>query len=59
MIALVVYQRQSLISPEALKLIQRILDRLSIQLKPFVEVSETTNKHLLRLASTQSNNMYS
>ena len=58
-LVLVVYQRQSSISVDALKLLQRILDRLSTTLKQYIQVTEKTSKQLVRLASVQSSNMYS
>jgi len=58
-IVLVVFQRHSSVSPDALKLLQRILDRTTTTLKQFIQLTETTNKQLIRLASTQSSNMYS
>jgi hypothetical protein len=56
-IVLVVYQRHSSVNADALKLLQRILDRTT--LKSYIQLTETTNKQLIRLASTQSSNMYS
>lgn len=58
-LVLVVYQRHSSISTDALKLLQRILDRLSTTLKQYIQVTEKTSKQLVRLASVQSSNMYS
>jgi hypothetical protein len=58
-LVLVVYQRHSSVNADALKLLQRILDRVTTTLKPYVQLTETTNKQLIRLASTQSSNMYS
>ncbi|CAF3384939.1 unnamed protein product [Rotaria sp. Silwood1] len=58
-IVLVVYQRHSSVNADALKLLQRILDRTSPTLKPYIQLTEKTNKQLIRLASTQTSNMYS
>lgn len=58
-IVLVVYQRHSSVNADSLKLIQRILDRTSPTLKQYIQLTEKTNKQLIRLASTQSSNMYS
>ncbi|CAF2058007.1 unnamed protein product [Rotaria magnacalcarata] len=58
-IVLVVYQRHSSVNPDALKLLQRILDRTSPTLKQYVPSTEKTNKQLIRLASIQTSNMYS
>ena len=58
-LVLVVYQRQASINSDALKLLQRILDRLSSNIKQYIQITEATNKQLLRLASVQSSNMYS
>ncbi|CAF2381127.1 unnamed protein product [Rotaria sp. Silwood2] len=58
-IILVVYQRHSSVNADALKLLQRILDRTSATLKPYIQLTEKTNKQLIRLASTQTSNMYS
>lgn len=56
---LVVYQRQSSISADALKLLQRILDRTTVTIRPLIQLTDKTNKQLVRLASVQSSNMYS
>jgi len=58
-IVLVVYQRHSSVNTDALKSLQRILDRISTTLKQYIQITEKTNKQLIRLASTQSTNMYS
>jgi hypothetical protein len=58
-IVLVVYQRHSSVNADALKSLQRILDRTSTTLKQYVQSTEKTTKQLIRLASTQSSNMYS
>lgn len=58
-IVLVVYQRHSSVNADALKLLQRILDRTTTTLKQYIQLTEKTNKQLIRLASTQSSNMYS
>lgn len=58
-LVLVVYQRHSSVSADALKSLQRILDRTTTTLKPFIQATEKTNKQLVRLASIQSTNMYS
>ncbi|CAF3429548.1 unnamed protein product [Rotaria socialis] len=58
-IVLVVYQRHSSVNADALKLLQRILDRTSPTLKQYVLSTEKTNKQLIRLASIQTSNMYS
>ncbi|CAF1132826.1 unnamed protein product [Adineta steineri] len=58
-IVLVVYQRHSSVNADSLKLLQRILDRISTTLKPFIQSSDKTNKQLIRLAATQTSNMYS
>jgi len=58
-IVLVVYQRQSSVNADALKLLQKILDRTTTTLKPYIQLTEKTNKQLIRLASTHSSNMYS
>lgn len=59
MIVLVVYKRHSSVNADALKLLQRILDRTSSTLKQYIQPTEKTNKQLIRLASTQTTNMYS
>jgi len=56
---IVVYQRHSSVNADALKLLQRILDRTSPTLKPYIQSTEKTTKQLIRLASTQTSNMYS
>ena len=58
-IVLVVYQRHSSVNADSLKLLQRILDRTSTTLKQYIQSTDKTNKQLIRLASTQSSNMYS
>lgn len=55
----VLYQRQSSVSAEALKLFQRILDRTTTTIKPWIQLTDKTTKQLIRLASTQTSNMYS
>ncbi|CAF0864227.1 unnamed protein product [Adineta ricciae] len=58
-LVLVVYQRHSSVNADALKLLQRILDRTSTTLKPYIQLTDKTNKQLIRLAATQTSNMYS
>jgi hypothetical protein len=58
-LVLVVYQRHSSVNVDALKFLQRTLDRLSTTLKPYIQLTEKTSKQLVRLASTQTSNMYS
>jgi hypothetical protein len=58
-IVLVVYQRHSSVNADSLKLLQGILDRTSTTLKQYIQSTDKTNKQLIRLASTQSSNMYS
>ncbi|UJR35493.1 hypothetical protein I4U23_028247 [Adineta vaga] len=58
-LVLVVYQRHSSVNADALKLLQRILDRISTPLKSYIQLTDKTNKQLIRLASTQTSNMYS
>ena len=57
-LVLVVF-RHSSVNADALKLLQKILDRISTAIKPLIQSTETTNKQLVRLAATQSSNMYS
>lgn len=58
-VVLVVYQRHSSVSADALKLLQRILDRTTATIKPLIQSTDKTNKQLVRLASVQASNMYS
>jgi hypothetical protein len=58
-IVLVIYQRHSSVNADALKLLQRILDRTAPTLKQYIQITDKTTKQLIRLASTQSSNMYS
>ena len=58
-IVLVVYQRHLSVNADALKLLQRIFDRISSILKPYIQLTDKSQKQLIRLASIQANNMYS
>lgn len=59
MIVLVVYQRHSTVNADALKLLQRILDRTSTTLKQYIQPTDKTTKQLVRLAASQTSHMYS